>query len=319
MRLVKYEVIRFVLVISLSILGYTSSTLPQTKLKNKISSGLEALYNFNFKSSDKIFLDLIKSYPQHPAGFHYKSISSLWFYLDSRNEINYENFMAYTDTAIEKAEILLEFDSTDVLGLYILGSVYANRTFAFTRDENYFDAIIAASKFYSYFNDLLDLDSLYYDAYMGKGLYNFAISQAPQTWSWALSLSGMTGDKQAGLDYLETASKKSYFSRVDAQFYLSQIYSEFLLKFSKAKKILNDLNSIFPNNLLFRYALGNLYLKTYDLNSAIRVYKFVFASRDTNFIQLKNYAALALGDIYYSLGDYKNSREYHKNFSAVKQ
>jgi hypothetical protein len=65
---------------------------------------------------------------------------------------------------------------------------------------------------------------------------------------------------------------------------------------------------------LFRFALGNLYQKTYDLNSAIGIYKSVLNSKDTSFIQIKNYAGLALGDIYYSAGDYKNSRLYHSDF-----
>jgi hypothetical protein len=238
----------------------------------------------------------------------------LWFYLDSKQDADFDNFFAYTDTAIEKAKAILDKDTTDEFTLYILGSVYANRTFAFTRDENYFDAIFAASKFYSYFNELLDEDSLYYDAYMGKGLYNFAISQAPQTWSWAISISGMTGDKQAGLNYLEIASKRGQLSRIDAQFYLSQIYSEFLLLYPEAKQILDNLNSRFPNNLLFRYSLGNLYLKVFDLYNASRKYKSVIASKDTNFIQLKNYAGLALGDISYSQGDFETARTYYTNF-----
>ena len=305
---------RLVFIILFSLLIFNLSINPQSKLKSQISTGLTALYNFNFKTAEKTFDDIIKIDPENPAGYHYKSISSLWFYLDSKSDYDLENFYAYSDTAIEKAEIFLDKDSSDVFVLYILGSVYANRTFAFTRDENYFDAIFAASKFYSFFNDLLTFDSLYYDAYMGKGLYNFAISQAPQTWSWALSLSGMTGDKQAGLDYLEIASKKGQLSKIDAKFYLSQIYSEFLLKFSEAKRILDDLNARFPKNLLFRYALANLYLKKYDLMNASRIYKSVLLSPDTNFTQLKNYAGLALGDIEYSLGNYESARDYYVDF-----
>ena len=305
---------RLILLTLFSFLLFNISINPQSKLKSKISNGLAALYNFNFKTADKTFDDIIKYDPENPAGYHYKSISSLWFYLDSKSEYNLDNFYAYTDTAIEKAEIFLDKDSSDVFILYILGSVYANRTFAFTRDENYFDAIFAASKFYSYFNDLLNIDSLYYDAYMGKGLYNFAISQAPQTWTWALSLSGMTGDKQAGLNYLEIAAKKGQLSKIDAKFYLSQIYSEFLLKYSEAKNILDDLNARFPKNLLFRYALANLYLKKYDLGNASRIYKTVLSSSDTNFTQLKNYAGLALGDISYSQGNYETARDYYSNF-----
>ena len=216
------------LTVILTVLCFEISIYSQSDLNSRISIGMETLYNFNFKSSEKIFDNIIKNYPNNPAGYYYKSISHLWFYLDSKNDIDLINFISLTDSAIEKADVILKKDSSDIFSLYILGSTYANRTFAFTRDESYFDAVIAARKFHSSFNELLSKDSLYYDAYMGKGLFNFAISQAPQTWSWAINLAGMTGDKQIGLTNLEIASKKGKFAKVDAQFYLSQIYSEFL-------------------------------------------------------------------------------------------
>ncbi|HSW55666.1 MAG TPA: tetratricopeptide repeat protein [Ignavibacteriaceae bacterium] len=305
---------RILLIAILIVICLYSTSQAQTNIKFKITSGLEALYNFNFKSSDKSFDNIIKNYPDHPAGYYYKSISHLWFYLDSKNDIDLTNFISLTDTAILKAEEILKNDSSDVFSLYILGSAYANRTFAFTRDESYFDAVIAARKFHSCFDELLTEDSLYYDAYTGKGLFNFAISQAPQTWSWAINLAGMTGDKKIGLTNLEIASKKGKLSKVDAQFYLSQIYSEFLLKYQPAKRMLNDLTFRYPKNLLFKFALANLQAKTFDLSSASRNYKTVYASKDTNFIQLKNYAGMALGDILYYQGDYDDARSYYVKF-----
>ena len=298
----------------LLVLCFNSSVVAQVNIKSRITPGLEALYNFNFKSSEKTFDNIIKNYPDNPAGYYYKSISQLWFYLDNKSESALNNFISFTDTAIQKAETILKNDSSDIFTLYILGSTYANRTFAFTRDESYFDAVLSARKFHLCYNEVLTKDSLYYDAYMGKGLFNFAISQAPQTWSWALNLAGMTGDKRAGLNYLEVASKKAKLSKVDSQFYLSQIYSEFLLKYQQAKRILNDLNFRYPKNLLFRFALANYQVKTYDLVSASRNYKTVFTSVDTNFTQLKNYAGMALGDILYSKGDYDQARSYYIKF-----
>ncbi|HEY6625968.1 MAG TPA: tetratricopeptide repeat protein, partial [Ignavibacteriaceae bacterium] len=305
---------RILLIAILIVICLYSNSQAQTNIKFKITSGLEALYNFNFKSSDKSFDNIIKNFPNHPAGYYYKSISHLWFYLDSKNDIELTNFISLTDTAILKAEEILKNDSSDVFSLYILGSAYANRTFAFTRDESYFEAVIAARKFHSCFDELLTEDSLYYDAYTGKGLFNFAISQAPQTWSWAINLAGMTGDKKIGLTNLEIASKKGKLSKVDAQFYLSQIYSEFLLKYQPAKRMLNDLTFRYPNNLLFKFALANLQVRTFDLSSASRNYKTVYTSKDTNFIQLKNYAGMGLGDILYYQGDYDDARSYYVKF-----
>jgi len=313
-KLFKFLNIVLLLAAFFAVFCFNISIYPQSKLKYKISLGLEALYNFNFQSAEKTFGEIIKNYPENPAGYHYKSISYLWFYLDDKDETDFDNFLAYSDTTVEKAEALLEKDSSDVFNIYMLGSVYANRTFAFTRDENYVDAIFAAKKFHNYFNDLLIKDSLYYDAYMGIGLYNFAISQAPQTWTWALNLSGITGDKRAGLNYLEIAAKKGKLSRIDAQFYLSQIYSEFLLKYPAAEGILRDLVGRYPKNLLFRYAFANLYLKKYDLKNASKNYNIVFTSKDTIFTQLKNYSGLALGDIFYSQSDYATARTFYRNF-----
>jgi len=304
----------FALLTVILVYFFCSTTYAQSSINSKISSGLEALYNFNFKSSDKTFDNIIKNYSDNPAGYYYKSISNLWFYLDSRNENDLAAFISLTDSAILKAEAILENDSSDVFILYILGSVYANRTFAYTRDESYFDAVIAARKFHLCFNELLKKDSLYYDAYTGKGLFNFAISQAPQTWSWAINLAGMTGDKKVGLTNLEIASKKGKLSKVDAQFYLSQIYSEFLLKYQPAKRMLTDLTFRYPKNLLFKFALANLQVKTFDFSNASRKYKSICTLKDTNFIQLKNYAGLALGDILYSQGDYDEARSYYIKF-----
>ena len=305
---------KFFLFATLIVFSLSSVSFAQTIIKTQITSGLETLYNFNFKYSEKKFDEIIRNYPDNPAGYYYKSISHLWFYLDSKNEIDLEEFISLTDTAISKAEAILKTDSSDVFTLYILGSTYANRTFALTRDESFFDAVLAARKFHSYFNELLAKDSLYFDAYTGKGLFNFAISQAPQTWTWAINLAGMTGDKRLGLSLLETASKKGKLSKVDAQFYLSQIYAEFLLKYQPAKRILDDLTYRYPKNLLFRFALANLQVKTYDLKNASRNYKSVLSSSDTNFTQMKYFAGLTLGDILYSQGDYDAARRYYNEF-----
>ena len=310
----KYYVSRFSLLGIILVLCSNVFIYSQSDLNARISIGMESLYNFNFKSSERIFDNMINNYPDNPAGYYYKSISHLWFFLDNKNETELELFISLTDSAIEKSESILNEDSTDLFILFILGSTYVNRTFAYTRDENYFDAVLSARKFRFYFDELLTVDSLYYDAYMSKGLFDFAISQAPQTWSWALNLAGMTGNIQEGLDCIEVASEKGKFSKIDAEFYLSQIYSEFLLKYRQANKILNELNSRFPKNLLFRFAIANLQVKTFELNIAIRNYRSVYSSSDTNMIQLKNYAGMELGDILYSQGEYDEARNYYINF-----
>ncbi len=286
----------------------------QVKSLNKINSGLNFLYNFNFESSDKAFNDFIRLNPDHPAGYYYKSIKFLWYYLDNRNEEWRNKFFAYTDTALVKFENIIEKDSSDIFSYYICNSVYYQRAAAYTRGEDYLSALWAIKTFQFFNEKSLDIDSLYYDSYMCLGLYNFAISQAPRSWQWALDLTGIGGDRKAGLDYLKLAYNKGKFSKVDAQFFLSQIYAEFFLNFIESEKYLKSLCAKYPRNLLFRYSLGNLQVKKYDLKSAIKNYEFVARSDDSIFIQLKNYSLMALGDVFYIKNDFDSAETFYKLF-----
>jgi tetratricopeptide (TPR) repeat protein len=286
----------------------------QTISLNKISSGLYALYNFQFSSSDKYFQDFINLNPDHSAGYYFKSIKNLWFYLDNKNEKHLNEFVNYTDTAIQKAELYLQNDSADVFNYFILGSVYYQRAVAHSRGEEYLNALWATKMFQYYFKRIVSIDSTYFDAYMCLGLYNFAVSQAPPSWKWALDLTGIEGDKRLGLEYLKSASEKGKYYKVDAKFYLSQLYSEFFLDFNKSEKYLISLTESYPENLLFRYALGNLQVRRYELKSAEKNFNTVLQSEDSVFFQLKNYSALALGDLFFTRNDFDSAKAFYHAF-----
>mgnify|MGYP001828708111 CR=1 FL=1 len=132
----------------------------------KISSGLNSLYDFQFELSDSYFQDFINSNPEHAAGYYFKSLKRLWFYLDNRNEKYLNEFIKYTDTSISKAELYLEKDTADVFTYYILGSVYFQKAVAYSRGEEYLNALWATKMFQYYFNRIISIDSTYSDAYM---------------------------------------------------------------------------------------------------------------------------------------------------------
>jgi tetratricopeptide (TPR) repeat protein len=286
----------------------------QPESLNKLSKGLSALYNFDFNSADMSFQEFINVNSEHPSGYYFKSIKNLWIYLDNKNEENLIEFFSYTDTAINKADILIEGDSTEIFSYYILGSVYYQRAAAYTRNEEYLNALWATKMFHNDFNHILSIDSLYYDAHMGLGLYNFAVSQAPHSWRWALILTGIEGDRKIGLDYLKSASKKGKYTKVDAEFYLSQLYSEFFLNYKESEKYLKALSSKYPRNLLFKYALGNVKLKKYELKSAIKNFQNVIQSDDSIFTQLKHYSLLGLGDVFFVQNNFDSAKIFYNEF-----
>jgi hypothetical protein len=306
-------IFNFTIVFS-AILFFQITLNAQPKSLKKISSGLNSLYNFHFDFADKDFQDFININPEHPAGYYFKSIKKLWFYLDSKNEKYLNEFIDYTDTSLYKAELFLQKDSVDVFSYYILGLVYFQRAVAHTRSEEYLSSLWATKMFQYYFNKIISMDSTYFDAYMCLGLYNFAVSQAPRSWKWALDLTGIEGDKKVGLEYLKLASKKGRYSKVDAQFYLSQLYSEFFLNFKESEKYLKSLVNAYPKNLLFKYSLGNLQIKKYELKSAEKNFNTVTQSKDSVFIQLKNYSTLSLGDLFFIRNNFDSAKTFYHSF-----
>ena len=50
------------------------------------------------------------------------------------------------------------------------------------------------------------------------------------------------------------------------------------------------------------------------MNNALRNYKSVYESNDTNMIEIKYFAGMAMGDILYSKGDYDDARKYYISF-----
>lgn len=284
------------------------------EINNLISSGLEQSYNFNWNEAEEIFTKIIDKYPDDPRGFYYKSIIYQWYFLGNEDKKDYENFMDLSDSVIEKASALLETNPNNVDILYLLGSAYTYRGIVFTKAENYLNAAWAVKKSESYLNSVIEIDSTYYDAYLGLGLYNFAVGQIPTAFNWALSLAGIEGSKADGINYIKIAAKKGTFAKVEAQYYLSQILSEVLIDYDKASFYLENLVQKYPKNIIFRYSYASLEIKKKNLNTAKKNLDIIIHSSDSKFNQIRSLSNFLMGDVYFRNNNFENAKIYYLNF-----
>jgi len=287
---------------------------PSLRFEKQLLLGLDAAFKFDFEKSEKIFNSLIEKYPDAPAGYHFKSIQYLWKYLDNKNDSDYVSFNNLSDSTIKKANNLLKSDSVDTFLYYILGSSYSSRAVAFTRQESYLDAVLATKKSFFYLNNTVFIDSNYYDAYMGLGLFNFMIAQTPPALKWAMRMTGIEGEKDKGIEFLKLAADKGKFSKVEALYYLSQILAEFYAEYDKAEELLTSLNAKYRKNLLFKYSLATFYLKLSRLEKSEIILNKIISSSDTNFSQLKRYSILSIGNIYFYRNSFDKARSYYQIF-----
>lgn len=301
---------------ALAFLFPLKSSFAQTKsaINKSVIKGLEYSYNFNWQKAADIFQNLVDRYPGYPQGYHYIASIYMWHYLSNQDKRDYDLFVAYSDTALEKAREILEKNPKNTNILFIIGADYSYRAITFSKAEKFLDAVWASKKSEAYLNSTLEIDSSFYDAYLGLGLLNFAVGQIPGAFRWALSLAGIHGDKELGLNFIKKAAREGYTTKVEAEYYLSQILSDYLLDYGSADKYLKSLVQRYPNNLLFSYSYAVLNIKRRRLDDARKYLLKVLRSDDSSFKQIKSFSSFLMGDIFYKKNMFDSAKGYYKEF-----
>ncbi len=298
----------------LIIFVFSQGIFAQSEIKNAILRGLDNYYNFKWSQSELTFQRLIDKYPDDPRGYYYKSGIYFWYYFSNKDKADLQKFMEYSDEAIEKAVALLDSDADNTDVLYILGANYSYRAMAFTQEGKFLDAVWATKKSESFLNKVIELNPKFYDAYLGLGLYNFALGQIPKAFQWALSLAGMKGDKEKGLKYIKEAMTLGTYSKVEAKFYYAQILSDFFTDYSTASKYMTNLISRYPNNLLFNYSLAVIYIKERKLEQSERILRRIRYNHTAKFKQLVAYSNFLIGDILFKKNKFDSATVYYNKF-----
>ncbi|MBL1212813.1 MAG: DUF3808 domain-containing protein [Ignavibacteriae bacterium] len=292
----------------------TSFCFAQAELKTLIAEGLEQAYNFNFKQSEKIFNQAIDDYPEYPHGYHYISQIKLWAYLGSKDEVEFKSFLTHSELAKIKGERLFKKNENDPYISYLLGSIYTLRATANSFKGSSLDAFWAAKSAVGFFETTLEIDEKFYDAYLGIGLFNYALSYVPGIFKWAINLSGLSYDKEKGMEYIKLAYKKGHLDQTEAAFHLSKIYTDYVAEFDSASTLLEKLISKYPGNSLFHYQYAVLKIKARELEEAENSLNKVLEIDHPKFYQTNSLSHFLMGDIYFKRNNFSEALKYYKKF-----
>lgn len=264
-------------------------------------------YNFNFEASFNTLKNAISLNDTLPHAYHLTSRNYLWFYLGNKSDNDYKKFLAYSDSAIQFIEPLLEENEEDENLLYLLGNIYKYRAMAYGSFGSTLDAFWATKKSVSLFEEVLSINPKFADAKGGIGVFEYALSYVPAMFNWALSLSGLSADQSNGFDYVKVAAQKATIDKIEYQFHLAKLYDEYLANFSQAINILSPLIKHFPNNSLFHYQLAVELIKSKKLESAKSELNKVLILDNENFSQTNSFSYFLLGDIFFRLNKYDDA------------
>ena len=284
------------------------------KYKKLIDLAEKLSYNFDFDSCEVIIQKAILTIPDNPQAFQLKSKIHLWYFLGSKEKLDYELFFNYSDSVIFKTDKLLEKKGNDPQLIYTLGNVYKYRAMAYGSNGNTLDAFWATKKSVSFFEDVIEIDSTFYSAYGGIGVFEYALSYVPALFNWAISLSGLSADQQNGFAFIKKASEKGKLDKIEYLFHLSKLYDEHLAEYSNSIGILTVLIKSFPKNTLFRYQAAIEYIKSHKLDKAAKELEFVLKINHPKFAQTNSFSNFLMGDIYFRKKEYKKALEFYLLF-----
>jgi len=239
--------------------------------EDQIQRGLNDLYSLNYSIAESRFDSVIAEYPDHPSGYYCKS--SLWFYnivSGLRTERAVEEFLKWNEKAIAVAETFQEKDAVE--GMYYLGAAYSTLGRFHGVQGNWTKAFFYGRKAKNLHTKVLETSPTFYDAYIAIGLYNYYAAAAPKFVDLVASLVGLGGDRDIGIQQLETAATNSKLEKTEAEFMLANVYLD-EGNYENALTLYQRLATKYPTNpflsnqegmaafLLENYAAAETYFK----------------------------------------------------------
>lgn len=296
------------------LLFINSSIFGQTQIRNLIQAGMNQAYNLEFNAAESTFNKILELQPNSPLGYYYIAKMHFWIFLGSRDQGEYSIFIKFADLAQQKIDKLLETKPKDFHTTYIAGNLALYRAMAQATNNSTVDAFWASKSAVNYFEETLELNPKYYDAYLGLGLFDYAMSFVPDFLKWAVNLTGLSSDKVRGFRYIKTAFRKGTVDKTEASFHLSKIYSDYLAEYDSAYTLLQNLSSRYPRNTLFGYQYAITLIKDGQLEKALNVLNRVIRLNNKKLPTITALAYFRKGEIYFKKNQYKTAIKQYENF-----
>jgi hypothetical protein len=215
-----------------------------------IRTATDATYHLHLSEARTAARDLQQRYPDHPAGFLIMAETYWWeAQTDPGNDKIEDTYYKAQKLAKEKAEDAQKagkYSKTEVIA-YLASAHGSYARFQVTQKGAYFSAMRAGLRAHKYAEQVYALDKSYYDIYVGLGAFNYFTGTLPgviKPFAWLI---GAKGDKNLGVEQLQTAMQRARYSRTEARivYYTALLSSK---DYAAAFPVLEKLIADYPDN-----------------------------------------------------------------------
>jgi hypothetical protein len=245
-----------------------------------LDRGFRDLYDLNFGQAQKEFDDWERRYPDNPVGpvseaagllfseFHRLGVLEAQFYESNsafasrKKPVPDPSIRDRFHTALDRAESLartrLAKDPKDRDALFAMTlSTGLKADYAALIENRNLASLHLTKEASAWAQRLLAVDPNCYDAHLATGFSKYIIGTMAAPVRWFLRLSGVSGDKQAGIAELQLTAEKGHYLAPFARILLAIAYVREKDK-PRALQLLASLHDEFPDNPLFVREIARL-------------------------------------------------------------
>jgi len=280
---------KIIFLIFLFIIGNKPVTAQTSKYDSLITAGIKQIYSIRFEKADSTFNIVRRNYPNKIEGKFFDAMIVWWkIMLDMNNEQYDEIFLNKLDDVIDFCDSLLDKDENNIDAVFFKGGALGFKGRLQSLRHEWFKAALNGKEALPLVFRAYEIDSTNVDVQLGFGIYNYYAEVIPKKYPFVkpLMLFFPKGNKKKGLEELIFAADKSHYAKYEARFFLMYIYYKFEENYNQALFYANELINEFPNNPVIEKYKGRIFIKTNQMDNAVKVYKDIL--RKSN-LKLRGY------------------------------
>ncbi len=242
--------------------AYAAPVAPAA-LDSLLHLGKEALYNLDIEQAGDYFRQSQQQFPGYPHGHVFQAyLTSMIWVLDTSNDSLKNRLLNELDQAMKISEAYKQNYPKKPDGYFYVALTSSIKAMYHVVDRSFLKAYGAGRKSKKNLEKVVEIDSTYYDAYLGLGLFHYYADLLPGMLKFIAWILGFDGDRVKGRNEIQLAAESGEYFHLESEFLDYSI--GYFLEGEKSKSFrgLLKLHQRYPANEAFSLIIAYHYRRT---------------------------------------------------------